>query len=611
MLTELFCHFTEAGEVTGGKVDNACNSQTHSTTHCAQSGTNHTPIPLHTQNTDRTNQDGASCHGDKGAKVGEQKDGLTSMTENVSNSEQKCMGKSSYKKIVGTQSVGKEDSESSMEDEDQSDEIKLLGGKGRKQDKTCGITMSENDAGDQNDDAVCEAEKVNLVENDRGKSDTSKILKGNEQMDNGNGAIQRGKDEKDKEHDQNDGFTDRRLGEKDTGDGAIRIVEDEKHHQNSGCKDTAERPSENEEDIQNGAIRLVKYFNDDASSKKPTEYEMNDEGDMVTQAMKGENPDVNKKVTDTKREPTEIEKNHHPHKVTQTASVKKSQRSELSPENNGSEMSGNTNKDGKEKNKSDKKITTGQPWDPDMEPSNINIDGTLSTVSRKDENGTMPGAVKSVIDNYRDASVMENEGLGQIAVTATDQESQTDFEMLKKELEKTDKGTIENEGNDQDDGTKPISQTGNMELSDKTASVLGDPDKSLGDSDGGTNEIKDNGVSAKTTPKTQLTQPDSQDETGATSSEPSHEILSFSQSQRDDTIVEEQLDRIIDELATDSKLNENLEEWTKNAKEKIKSFVLTKVREGTLSRKSSYPDVRHSKAVQSSDSDGKFILSYT
>lgn len=39
-LLSFFCHFTEADEGTGVKVNNACNSQAHSTTHCAQSETN-------------------------------------------------------------------------------------------------------------------------------------------------------------------------------------------------------------------------------------------------------------------------------------------------------------------------------------------------------------------------------------------------------------------------------------------------------------------------------------------------------------------------------------------------------------------------------------------
>lgn len=603
--------------MTEGNVDNACNSQTHnhSAPHCAQCETNHTPIPAQTHSTDETHQDGASCHGDKGAKLGVQKEGLTSVAEKVSNSEQTCMGKS-YKKVVGTLSGSHEDSESSVEDEDQSDEVKSLGRKGGKQDKT----PSEIYAGSQSDQAVQEVEKVNLDENHRAKCDTNKIPKGNEQMDNGNGAIQRGKEKKGKRHDKNDGFkdSDRRLGEneKDTGAGVIQVVEGGKHNHISGCKYTAERTSENEDEIQDGAIRRVIYDDDDDNpAKRRTEYIRNGKGDKATKAMKGENPDVNKTVTDTKREPTEIEKNHNPDGATQTASVKKSQRSELYQKNYDSEMSGNTN-DAKGKKESDK-TRTGLAWDAEMEPSKVNTDGTYSTVSGTDDNGAMPGAIMSAIDNNRDSSLMENEGLSQIAITTTGQESQTDLEMLKKEFRETDKETIENEGNDQEDQRKPISQAGNMELSDKTASVQGNPDKSLGDSDGGTKEIK--GVSTKTTPKTQRTQPDSQDknhayqqdETGATSSEPSHEILLSSQSQSDETILVEQLDWIIDELATDNKLYENLEEWKKIAKEKIKGAVFSKIREGTLSRKSFYPDVQHNKAVQSFDSDGKLTLSYT
>lgn len=83
--------------MTEGNVGNACNSQTHnhSAPHCAQCETNHTPIPAQTHSTDETHQDGASCHGDKGAKLGVQKEGSTSVEEKVSNSEQKCMVKSS------------------------------------------------------------------------------------------------------------------------------------------------------------------------------------------------------------------------------------------------------------------------------------------------------------------------------------------------------------------------------------------------------------------------------------------------------------------------------------------------------------------------------------
>lgn len=619
MLTELFCHFTETGEETQGNVDNACNSQTHPTTHCTQCETNHTPIPAHTHSTDETHQDGASCHGDKGGMVGEQKDDLISMKVNVSNLEKKCMGKSTYKKIVGNHSASNEDSESSMEDVDQSDEFKSLGGKGGKQDKTCGITRSENDSRDPIYEAVQEAEKENPDENHRGKSDTNKKPKGNEQMDNGNGAIKRDKDKKDEKHGQNDGFkeSDRKLreNEENTGDWAIRIVETGKHNQTSGCKDTAKRPSQNDKDIQDGALQRVEYDNDD-HAKRPTECKRNNEGDKATPALKGEKLDVNKNVTNTKLQPTKIEKNLDPDEATQTASVKNSQRSELSSENNGPEISGNTNNDGGEKIESDKTRTTAQSWDSNIEPSNISADGTDSTVSGKNDNGAMPGEVKSAIDNYRVTSVIENEELGQTAITATDQKSQTEFETLKKELGETDKGTIENEQNDQEYGTNPIPQAGNLELSDNTASALGDPDRSHGEGDEGTKDIKDNSASPKTTPKALTKQPDiqdknhafHQDEAKATSSEPSREALSFSQSQEDNTSLDKKLDRIIDELATDSKLNENLEEWKRNAKEKIKSVVLTEVREGTFSWKSSYPDVQHNKPVQSSD--GKFNLSY-
>lgn len=668
MLTELFCHFTEAGEVTGGKVDNACNSQAHSTPHCTQSQTNHTPIPIHTQNADGTNQDGASCHGDKGAKVGEQNDGLTSMTVKVSNSEQKCMGKSSYKKVVGTQCASNEDSESSVEDEDQSDEVESLGGKGGKQDKTFGNTRSENDAGDPSNEAVQEAEKVNLDENPRGKSDSNRIPKGNEQKDNCNGAIPGVKDEKhnqksgrndteerksvyenaidnmavqeaeNENHDQNSELkhTEKRPSgnEYDIDEGAMQRAEDEKHDQNNGNKDIdkrssgkdiddgamqgieVERTRGNEKDTDNRIRPSVKNENngDNDIEKRLIKYEKNDKGNMKTKVVKEESPDINKKANDTERKSRENEKKDHPDNATQSASIKKRQRSEKSLEDNGSEqsqneMSGNTNNDGEwseGKKERDKRRPTCLSGDPDMNPSNVNTDGTDSTISERDDNGAMPGAIMLPIDNSRDKSVMKNEGLGQIAVTATDQESQTEFGKLKKELGETDKGTIENKGNYQEDGTNLISQAGNSELSDNTASVLGYPSKNFDDSDGGTKEIKGKGALGKTTPNTQTDSQDEnhgyhQDEAGAISSEPSREALSFSQRLDDDTLLDKQLVEFIDNISTG--INENREEWKKITKKKMKSFLLTKVMDGTLSQRSFDSCVTNNMPVENFDSD--------
>lgn len=546
MLTELFCHFTEAGGVTEGKVDNACNRQAHSTPHCTQSQTNHTPIPVHTQSTDETNQDGASCHDDKGAKVGEQKDDLTSMTVKVSNLEQKCMGKSSYEQIVGTQCASNEDSESSMEGEDQSDEVESLGGKGGKQDKTFGITRSENDAGDPSNEAVQEAEKVNLEENPRSKSDSNRIPKGNEQKDNGNGAIPGDKDEKpdqksgcnyiekspsvnendiddvsmqeaeNENHDQNSELkhtVKRPSGnENDIDEGAMQRAKDEKHDQNNGNKDIGNRPSgkdiddgamqgievertrRNEKDTDNKIRPSVENENngDNDTEKRPIKYEKNDKGDITTQAVKEESPDINKKINNTKKESRENEKKDHP------------------------------------------------------------------------DNGTTK---------------------------------------------------------DQDDGTKSISQARNLELSDNATSILGDSDKPFNDSDGGTKESRDKDALPETTPLTQTAQPCNQmenyachqDEVGATHSQLSHETSS-SQSQDDYTILDKQLDRVIDEILTESNLKENIEEWKKSAREKIKNFFQTKVMDGTLSQRSFDPCATKSMPLQIFDSNihitGKFTLSF-
>lgn len=525
----MFCHFTEIGEGTEGKVDNACNSQTHSTPHRAQCETNHTSIPAHTHSTDETHQDGASCHGDKGAKLGVQKNGLTSMAEKGSNSEQKCKGKSSYTEVVGTQSGRNEDSESSVEDEDQSEDVKSLGGKGGKRVKTCSITRSDTDARDHRDEAVQEGEKITLDENHRGKSDCNSLPKGNEQKNKSDGAIPGVKDEKPdhksgcndtekspsvnesniddvamqeakiENHDQNSELkhtSKRPVGnENDIDEGAMQRARDEKHDQNNGNKDIDNRPGRNEKDTDNKIRPSVENENngDGDTEERPMKYEKNDKGDITTEAVKEESPDVNKKINNTKKEFRENEKKDHPY------------------------------------------------------------------------NGTTK---------------------------------------------------------DQDDKTKSISQARNLELSDKTASVLGDPDKPFDDSDGGTKESEDKGALPETTPLTQTAQPCNQmdyyachqDEVGATHSEASHETSSSSQSQDDYTILDKQLDGLINEIFTESNLKESIEERKKSAREKLKSFFLAKVMDGSLSQRSHYPCATKSMPLQIFDSDihitGKFTLSF-
>lgn len=527
MLTELFCHFTETGEVTEGKVGNTCNSQTHSTTHCAQCETNHTPIPAHTYSTDGTHQDGASCHGDKRGMVGEQKDDLTSVAEKVSNSEQKCMVKSSYTEVVGTQSGRNEDSESSVEDEDQSGEVQSSGGKGGKQDKTCSITRSDNDARDHRDEAVQEGAKITLDENHRGKSDCNSLPKGNEQKNKSNGPIPGVKDEKPDQksgcndtekspsenesdiddvamqetkienHDQNGELkhtSKRPVGnENDINEGAMQRARDEKHDQNNGNKDIDNRPGRNEKDTDNKIRPSVENENngDGDTEERPMKYEKNDKGDITTQAVKEESLDVNKKINNTKKELRENEKKDHPY------------------------------------------------------------------------NGTTK---------------------------------------------------------DQVDRTKSILQARNLELSDKTASVVRDPDKPFDDSGGGTKESKDKGALPETTPLTQTAQPCNlidnyachQDEVGATHSEASHETSSSSQSQDDYTILDKQLDGVINEIFTESNLKENIEESKKSAREKIKSLFLAKIMDGTLSQRSFCPSATKNMPLQIFDSDihntGKLTL---
>lgn len=486
----MFCHFTEIGEGTEGKVDNACNSQTHSTPHSAQCETNHTSIPAHTHSTDETHQDGASCNGDKGAKVEVQREGLTSVAEKVSNSEQKCMVKSSFTEVVGTQSGRNEDSESSVEDEDQSGEVQSSGGKGGKQDKTCSITRSDNDARDHRDKAVQEGEKITLDENHRGKSDCNSLPKGNEQKNRSDRAIPGVKDEKPdqkindtekipsvnesdfddvamqeaeiKNHDQNSELkhtVKRPSGNgNDIDEGAMQRAKDENHDQNNGNKDIDNRPERNEKDTDDKIRPSVENENngDSDTEERPMKNEENDKGDITTQVVKEESPDVNKKINNTKKESRENEKKDHPY------------------------------------------------------------------------NGTTK---------------------------------------------------------DKDDRTKSISQARNLELSDKTSSVLGDPDKPFDDSDGGTKESKDKGALPETTPLTQTAQPCNQmdnyachrDEVGATHLEASHETSSSSQSQDDYTILDKQLDGVFNEILTKSNLKENIEvRVEEKCKGENKEFILGK-----------------------------------
>lgn len=77
-------------------------------------------------------------------------------------------------------------------------------------------------------------------------------------------------------------------------------------------------------------------------------------------------------------------------------------------------MFGNIN-DVKGKKESDK-IRIGFVWDVEMELSKVNIDGIYLIVLGKDDNGVMLGVIMLVIDNNRDLSLMENEGLSQIVI---------------------------------------------------------------------------------------------------------------------------------------------------------------------------------------------------
>lgn len=72
-------------------------------------------------------------------------------------------------------------------------------------------------------------------------------------------------------------------------------------------------------------------------------------------------------------------------------------------------MFGNIN-DVKGKKESDK-IRIGFVWDVEMELSIVNIDGIYLIVLGMDDNGVMLGVIMLVIDNNRDLSLMENEGL--------------------------------------------------------------------------------------------------------------------------------------------------------------------------------------------------------
>lgn len=77
-------------------------------------------------------------------------------------------------------------------------------------------------------------------------------------------------------------------------------------------------------------------------------------------------------------------------------------------------MFGNIN-DVKGKKESDK-IRIGFVWDVEMELSKVNIDGIYLIVLGMDDNGVMLGVIMLVIDNNRDLSLMENEGLSQIVI---------------------------------------------------------------------------------------------------------------------------------------------------------------------------------------------------
>lgn len=106
-----------------------------------------------------------------------------------------------------------------------------------------------------------------------------------------------------------------------------------------------------------------------------------------------------------------------------------------------------------------------------------------------------------------------------------------------------------------------------------------------------------------------------QSEEGVTRSEHPPIPFFFSQSQDDFTVIEYQLEKIIDDILTDSTLYENEEEWKKKSKKKIKGFLLTKVEDGTLSQRCFHSNVTHIMPVQNVESDtsihfaGKLTLS--
>lgn len=97
-----------------------------------------------------------------------------------------------------------------------------------------------------------------------------------------------------------------------------------------------------------------------------------------------------------------------------------------------------------------------------------------------------------------------------------------------------------------------------------------------------------------------------QREEGETLSEHPHVPFSSSQSQDDFTVIEYQLEMIIDDILTDNTLNENKEEWKKKSKKKIKGFLLTKVEDGTQSRRSFHHSVADLMGVHIFDSDINF-----
>lgn len=106
--------------------------------------------------------------------------------------------------------------------------------------------------------------------------------------------------------------------------------------------------------------------------------------------------------------------------------------------------------------------------------------------------------------------------------------------------------------------------------------------------------------------------PNGQSEEGVTRSEHPPIPFFFSQSQDDFTVIEHQLEKIIDDILTDSTLYENEEDWKKKSKKKIKGFLFTKLEDGTMSQRSLHPNVTHTMPVQNVDSGhnfaGKLIL---